>query len=513
MSIDSVALKDMLEWLKAKAFDAGVAVLEGYSAFAGLVRDHLADSGLVLGETAVDFVIGVALLLMLWGSVRLIRVLRSDRSGPHHESLHEATLYPRWLGLAAAVLFMAVLGAWSALAPLASASLALGVISPDGYRKTIQHLEGGIIRTIHVREGDVVKSGSPLIVLDDTQAKALDAALRERLLHLSAMEARLEAERTDAPAVSFPALHAFGSSQALQQVLASQRQLFSSRRAAYEGRTQVLEARIRQLDERNIGLREMISAEEEQISLIEEEIESAQHLLKTGLERKPRVLALRRARADVVALRASNRAKIAENEQAIGETRLQLLAIGEERQEKIGAELAEVRRTIAELKGQLPSREDILQRTVIRAPIDGTVMNLRVNTETGVVAPGQPLLDIVPDKGKLIIDARVRPTDVDRIKPSMSARVVLTAYRQRNLPLIHGRLRSISADALSDERTGASYFLAKVEVLPEDLKGLGDVKLVPGMPAEVMLMDGEQTLFAYLADPILESARRGLREK
>ncbi len=182
------------------------------------------------------------------------------------------------------------------------------------------------------------------------------------------------------------------------------------------------------------------------------------------------------------------------------------------RQEKIGAELADVRRLLAEIKGQMPSREDMLQRTVIRAPIDGTVMNVRVNTETGVVGSGQPLLDIVPVGNKLVIDARVRPTDIERIMPGMSARVVLTAYRQRNLPLVHGTLRSISADALADERSGLAYFLAKIEVPPEAMAGLDEVRLVPGMPAEVMLLDGQQSTFAYLLGPILDSARRSFRE-
>jgi HlyD family type I secretion membrane fusion protein len=465
-----------------------------------------------LGETAVFAVCGGMLALILTLVMGLLRSKAPRRTAPHPVTLGDMTRQPRRLGILAATLFVAVLGGWS-FAPLASAALAPGIISPDGHRKTVQHLEGGIIRAIHVREGDAVKAGAPLITLDDTKAKALDAELRERLLHLLATEARLEAERTDAAGIGFPAALIQEDSGELQQVLEGQRQLFLSRRAAHEGRVQILEARVRQLEEQNAGLRQMIAAEDEQLALIDEEIKAVQHLLEKGLERKPRVLALRRGRADVAAAKAANRAKIAENGQALGETRLQLLTLGEERQEKIGAELAELRGILAEIRGQLPSREDILDRTVIRAPIDGTVMNLRVNTESGVVGAGQPLLDIVPEGSQLIIDARVRPTDIERIAPGMSARVVLTAYAQRNLPLIHGTLRSISADVLEDERTGAAYFLAKVEVRPEELALLNEVRLVPGMPAEVMLMDGEQNALAYLLGPILDSARRSLREK
>ena len=224
------------------------------------------------------------------------------------------------------------------------------------------------------------------------------------------------------------------------------------------------------------------------------------------------MLELKRTRAEIVGQRAATRAKIAENAQAVSETRLQLLTLTKERQEAIESELAEVSRVLAELRGQMPSREDILRRTVIRAPIAGTVMNIHVTTEGGVIAPGAPILEIVPTGVNLVIDARVRPTDIERIVPGMSARVVLTAFRQRNLPQIHGNLRSVSADVLIDDRTGEHYFLAKVEMPDSEIARLEGVTLLAGMPAEVMVLDGERTLLAYLFRPILESSRRSLLE-
>ncbi len=458
---------------------------------------------LVLGGGAL-----AAAIFILW----LFRLLFPKRAIQPSATLAAMTRYPRWLGIAAFVLFVTVFAGWSTLAPLASAALAPGVISPDGYRKTVQHLEGGIIRSIHVKEGDQVQASDPLITLDNTRAKALDAEIRERLHHVLAAAARLEAERIGSEEITFPPLLLKGKSDDLQRVLEGQRQLLHSRQAAHEGRVQILKSRVLQLKEQNAGLRDVIAAEDEQLVLIEEEIEASLVLLEKGLERKPRLLALKRYRADITAKKASNRAKIAENEQAIGETELQLLTITEERQEKIGSELADTRRILAELKGQLPSREDILKRTVVRAPVTGTVMNMRVTTEKGVMEPGQPLLDIVPNDSGVVIDARVRPTDIERIRPGMSARVILTAYRQRTLPLIYGTLRSISADALVDDRTGESYFLGKVELAPEDIARLEDVKLLPGMPAEVMLLDSKQTLFSYLTSPIRDSIRRSFRE-
>ncbi|ARP68200.1 secretion protein HlyD (plasmid) [Mesorhizobium sp. WSM1497] len=502
----------MITWLGTQLSDISKVLQSAFIALVAAIHRQLAVYGVEPNDTVIMLAVSGATLLAIAVLIRLFRSGAASRRRGNAISLAGITRIPRRLGVVAMALFVLVLGGWSVFAPLASAALAPGIFSPDGHRKTIQHLEGGIIQTIHVREGDLVKAGTPLITLDDTRAKALNAELQERLLNLLASEARLEAERTGAVDISFPEEVFLKNSNRMQKIIDGQRQLFVSRRAAHQGRTQILDARVRQLQEQNTGLQEMIAAEDEQVALIDEEILGVQTLVDKGLERKPRVLALRRGRAEVTATKAANHAKIAEDEQEIGETRLQLVTLGEERQEKIGADLAEIRRVMAEIKGQLPSREDMLVRTVIRAPIDGTVMNLRVNTEAGVVAPGQPLLDIVPDGNHLVVDARVRPTDIERIRPGMSARVVLTAYRQRNLPLIHGKLRSISADAMADEKTGQLYFLAKVEVAPEDLAALREVKIVPGMPAEIMLMDGEQSVFAYLLSPILDSARRSLRE-
>jgi HlyD family type I secretion membrane fusion protein len=485
---------------------------DGWQVLHAVVRGYLTSAGLELSDTTITLALGGSVVLALAVIARVLRAKRATRNKGPAETLAAAIRGPKRLGYLAVGIFTIVFGGWSVFAPLASAVIAPGVISPDGHRKTIQHLEGGIIRSIHVREGETVTAGQPLITLDDTRARALDAEVRERLLHVVAAEARLEAEQTNAAEIGFPEILLRETSKELQQIVEGQRQLLSTRRATHLGRTQVLKARIRQVDEQNAGLREVIAAEDQQLALIDEEIVASQQLLEKGLERKPRVLALKRERADIAATQAANRARIAENKQAIGETRLQLLTINEERQEKISSELADARRITAELRAQLPSREDILERTVIRAPVAGTVMSVRATTESGVVGPGDPLLDIVPDDSQLIIDARVSPTDIERVRPGTSARVVLTAYRQRNLPLIHGRLRSISADAITDDRTGTSFFLAKVEVLTEDIARLEGIELIPGMPAEVMVLDGERSLFEYLLSPVLNSGRRSLLE-
>ncbi|WP_135450998.1 HlyD family type I secretion periplasmic adaptor subunit [Tabrizicola caldifontis] len=471
-------------------------------------------AGIDAGKQAAGLLVSLAFLVALLTAV-WIRGRRSRRSlgAGANGDLAALTRGAKRLGLVAAAVFVFVFGAWSIYAPLASAALAPGVISPDGYRRTVQHLEGGIIRAIHVREGDPVSAGDPLITLDDTAARSLDAEIRERYLHVLATEARLEAERTDAPEIVFPDVLLADDSPAMRQVIEGQRQLLASRRATLASRISILEARILQLGEQNAGLDQVIAAEEEQLALIDEEITAADDLLAQGLERKPRILALQRTRAEVAASIAMNRARIAQNAEAMGETRLQLLAVDEERREAIAGQLAEIRRVLAELRGQMPSRENMLERTVIRAPIAGRVMNLRATTGGGVIRPGEPIADIVPDEAHLMISARVQPHDIDRITPGMSARVILSAYNQRNMPQIHGRLQSISADAFVDERSGAAYFLAQIEVDPQDIEGLSHVQLVPGMPAEVMLLDGERSAMEYFLAPILESRRRSFLER
>jgi HlyD family type I secretion membrane fusion protein len=214
----------------------------------------------------------------------------------------------------------------------------------------------------------------------------------------------------------------------------------------------------------------------------------------------------------VVAQRAANRAQIAQNRQVIGETQMQLLALRDQVAETVSEDLSKVRGELAELTSQLASRDDVLARTVIAAPIAGTVMHVRVTTVSGIVKAGETILEIVPQTSKLVIDAQLRPIDIDTVFPGMPARVLLTAYRQRNLPQIHGVLRSVSADSLTDDRSGHSYFLAKVEVDRASLEALGDIRMLPGMPAEIMLLSGEQTLLDYIASPITASLDHSFRE-
>lgn len=453
-------------------------------------------------------VVACGVFLLLWLAFR-----RRRRAGAVDTiSLARMTRGPRLLGYGALLLLTAGFGGWSAMAPLAGTAIAPGVVSPDGHRKTIQHLEGGIIRGIHVREGDFVLAGTTLATLEDIQARARYEEIRERYTHVLAIEARLNAEAIDAPGIDFPSeLAALGSGGA-ERAMAGQEALLRSRRATLEGKERILGQRMKQLEEEITGLHQMIAAQDAQLALLDQEIAGVQQLYDKGLERLPRLLALQRAHADIGGAQAENRAKIARNGQEIGEAEMQLLTMRQQGKEKIDEDLTKVAAELAELRSQLPSREDILSRTTVQAPISGTVMNMRITTTTGVIKPGDPILDIVPADARLIIDAQVKPVDIDVVRPGMPARILLTAYLQHSLPQIHGTLRSISADRMVEEKSGTPYFLAKVEVDPSELERLDGVRLIPGMPAEVMILTGERTFLDYLLRPVLDSITKSFRE-
>ena len=486
----------------ASAADALRALLHGPFQQFGVTG--IADQILI-----ANVVLGVAIALAL---VTPLFVLRRRRRDVKNASLSAMTRGLRWKSYTAVFILIAVFGGWSVLAPLSSASIAFGVVSTDGSRKTIDHLEGGIVQTIHVAEGDHVTAGAPLFTLQNVQAMARYNEVFDRYRYLRAVEARLEAERAGLPEIAFPQELLDDKGPATGTLLASQAALFESRNNSFQGQLDILQQRILQLEEQNNGIREVIARRSEQVDLMGEEIASVTDLYERGLESYPRLLALKRGSAEILAEIASSKARIAENNERIGETELQLLMLRQQALETTNADLADVQMRLAEIQSQMPSRADILDRTIVRAPIDGVVMNVLVTTESGVVRPGEPMLEIVPDNTALIIDARIRPTDIERVQAGMEARVILTAYRQRGLPLIHGMLRSVSADRLQDSRTGESYFLAKVEVNPEDLARVEGVTLKPGMPAEVMVLDGQQTLLNYLLSPFIDSFNRSFRE-
>ena len=421
----------------------------------------------------------------------------------------------RWItfGLIMFVVIFLGFGSWAALAPLSSASMAPGIVKVDSNRKTVQHYEGGIIREILVRDGDHVKQGQVLVRLDDVDARADSSALHGQLDALRAREARLIAQRDGLDEIALPeTLVARSSEGDVAEIVDGQRRIFDDQARALNAEIAVLRQRIERF-------RAQIAAHEaenrslsQQLATLEEEHEAAAKLLADGFERRSRVLELERrvsaANGDI----AANEQRIIAVGEQIAETDLQIMSLREERDRAVSEELREVQTQAAELEQRIHKSDAQVGRKDLVAPRDGVVVNSRYFTSGGVIAPGDEVMQIVPAQDKLVIEARVKPLDIDVVRIGLPAAVRLVAFKQRSTPTLNGTVSRISADALRDERTGEFYFLASVEVPPEEMMHLPTVELYPGMPVEVAIVTGERTLFAYLAQPFTDSLAHAFRE-
>lgn len=415
---------------------------------------------------------------------------------------------PMTLAAFVAVLFLGGFMAWAALAPLESAAIAPGTLGVSGERKTVQHLEGGIVAGIAVAEGDAVAAGQTLIVLDDTQPRAALARLESERRSTEALEARLVAERDGLDAIAWPKrLRA----SADDGVLATQERIFAARKASFDNEIAILDQRVAQIREQAAGYEGHIAAQDREIALLSEEAGTVRSLVEKGLVPKPRLFALEREEAEVTGARARNRAQVARLEQAVGETRLRIVHLGNARMTDVTTELREVESRLADLNERLTAARDVLARTRVAAPVAGTVVGLGVFTRGAVIAPGQELMDIVPAGERLVVEARVVATDIDLLAVGLSAQVRLTAFSLLTTPPLDGHVTQVSADAFVDERTGASWYEARV-ALVADQPALEGLQLVPGMPAEVMIVTGVSTPLEYLLKPVLASMDRALRE-
>ena len=418
----------------------------------------------------------------------------------------------RRIGVLILVVTFGLFGGWAALAPLESAALAPGVVTVKNYRKTIQHLEGGIVRDIRVREGTSVTVGEPLLVLDDTQFRAERQLLRGQYLSLRALEARLVAERAGLQQVSYPrALLDDGDPWAAEAV-ASQDAVFNARRTARAGERAVLEQRVEQLQSQIAGIRAVYDSNLTLVASYENEMAELQVLRDKGFTGKQRLTEIERDHARVLGENAEALADIAANEIRIGETRLQILQLDKYQQTEIADQLGTTQADINDLAERLRVIEDKLARTVVRAPVSGVVLGMSVHTVGGVVAPGTTLLDIVPENQQLMVDAEVSPVDIDRVQQGTPARIRFSAFSSAVTPMVDGDVVSVSADRMRNPDTGMPYYLAQVEVMPPAAGEADDFLLVPGMPAEVLINTGYRTFLQYLLQPASNMVARSLIE-
>ncbi len=423
------------------------------------------------------------------------------------------------VGMFALLLFFGVFGLWSAIAPLNSAAVAGGHVILDSNRKTIQHLEGGIIKEILVKEGDKVKKGEALVRLDETAAQARLDLLSGQSIAARATEARLLAERDNREDIVFPddLLRLEQTHHAVvEENLDSQRRLFDSRRKNVEGQIAILHQKIEQFKKEIEGLKSQKNSADEQIGFLQEEIGAVRKLLASGNASKPRLLALERNKAAIDGERGDYVARISRSQQSIAEAEISMINLRNDFLNDVVGELRETQVQIADLEERIRASADTVVRINILAPISGVITGLKVHTLGGVIAPGEPIMDIVPQDDKLIVEAKVQPRDIDVVRAGLIARVRLSAYKSRKVPPVEGTVQQISADRFQDERTGEAYYLARIEISYDELdklKKLEEVELYPGMPADVLIVTGSRTFLSYMFTPLTDSLSHAFREQ
>ena len=417
-------------------------------------------------------------------------------------------------GYAAIILTFGIFGTWAATAPLASGVVASGVVSIEGNRKTVQHLEGGIVSKILVQEGDVVDEGDPLIELDQTHAKSDFTVWQTRLDTLRAQEARLIAASMGKDTIEFPEDLLNSDDQRVKTMVLLQQNVFDDQIKTRNGKIAILRTRIQQLEKSKIGHENQLAAIDRQIGSLDEELIRLNEGLKKGVVAANAIAAQNRVKFDLQVDRAAIESEISKNRESVAETELQILQTNQEFTEKAVNEYKQTRDELGEVEEKVRVAKNILDRTVIRAPLKGKVQALRVHTNNGVIRSGDPLMEIVPVDDDLIVHAQIRPIDIDNIQPDADVEVRFSAFSSKTTPAIFGKITVLSKDVIEPTNANqAPYYLAYVKVdekdIPDELKG----RLVAGMPADVIVSTGERTMAQYLTKPLIDTFHKSMKEK
>ena len=403
---------------------------------------------------------------------------------------------------------------WAAIAPLDEGVAAAGVVAIDTKRKTVQHLSGGIVKEVLVREGDEVNEGQSLIRLDSAVARANHESVRQRYLGLRAMQGRLQAEQTGAGSIAFhPDLQAAATDPLIRQQMQNQEQLFLTRRSLLRSDLQSIEESIQGQEGLLQAYSGMLENRRNQLRLINEELTNLRGLVKEGYAPRNRQMEMERLAAESSTAIADLQGNTVRARRAIGELRQRALSRQQEYRKEVETQLADVSREVLSDNEKLHAVTDDLARTEIKAPASGQVVGLAVQTVGGVVQPGQKLMDIVPKDAPLLLEARVAPHLIDRVHADLPVDVRFSSFAHSPQLVVDGKVVSISGDLLTEPQTNISYYLARVQVTPEGLKHLGKRQLQPGMPVEVIFKTGERSMLTYLLHPLTKRLAASMIEE
>ncbi len=423
----------------------------------------------------------------------------------------------RHMGIATVLTLFIGVGLWSVLAPLDSAAIGPGVIVLENHRVAIDHLEGGIVQEVRAREGQLVKKGDLLLTLQDVQPRAQLEQVKGQWFVALAREARLIAQRDGLARVSFPAtLLANAGDPRAADAMRLQDQTFRVGQRALQHEITLYERQIAQLREKAIGLREQRIMRERLVDSFEKERADFEALARESYTERQRVREMERNLAMNDGQRISLSADLASTGVEISATEIKILQAVQTFQREVAKELAEVQTELFALQEKVRGLEDTAKRTLVIAPQDGVVHALSVHAPGEVLKPAAHILDIVPGNDRLVVEARLSPQDIDQLQVGQTAEVRFTAFKQRDMPKIEGRLATLSADRMIEDAGGMKqpYYLGRVEITPDGRRQLENLKLqlVAGMPADVLVKTGERTVWQYLTAPLTEMVGRSMKE-
>ncbi|MCK1715419.1 MULTISPECIES: HlyD family type I secretion periplasmic adaptor subunit [unclassified Bradyrhizobium] len=435
---------------------------------------------------------------------------KGGQDGAPSDSIRHVAL-AGWLIIA---VFFGGIGTWALTAPLNGAVVASAVVKIDGNRKSLQHLDGGIVKELHVREGERVLAGDLLIVLDETQTRAEYEVLTQQYAMLRATEVRLLTELDHRSDLVLPSdLKARSEYPYFTSVWNGQLSQFESRRASLEGQGSVIREKINQLRSQIVGAEAQVKSFSDQISSVRNEAKEIAPLVERGLIARPRILQLERTAYGLEGQIADTNANIAKLRQAIAEQEQQISQLDNDRMTDVSKDLRDTQARLLEVIPKALSAKAIMGRMEIRAPYTGRVVGLNVFSVGGVIQRGDKILDIVPDEELLTIEAQVAVEDISDVHPNTRAEVHLTAYKQRIVPIIHGDVIQVSADRLTDPKTNSPYYTAFVRIDRDELTTMPNIQLYPGMPATVMIPTVQRTAFEYIVGPLVMSFNQSFRQK
>jgi membrane fusion protein, type I secretion system len=408
------------------------------------------------------------------------------------------------------------IGGWATTMQLSGAVIGQGAVVVDSNVKKVQHATGGIVGELRVRDGDRVEPGDILIRLDETQTLANATIVTKSLDELLARQARLEVERDGGEQIVFPKVlleRTKDSNSEAGRAIAAERTLFDLRRLSRNGQKAQLKERKAQLQDEIKGYSGQTEAKEKEVDFIHQELDGVRTLWQKNLVPITRLTALERDSARLEGERSQLGGMIAQAKGKIAEIELQIIQIDQDLRTEVGKDLIETRSKLSELTERKTAAVDQLNRIDIRAPQSGRVHQLSVHTVGGVITPGEQIMLIVPDADALAVEVKITPRDIDQVYVGQTATMRFAAFNQKTTPEIDGEVGVVSADLTQEQRTGASYYTARILLRPEELAKFGSAKLVPGMPVDVFIKTPARTALSYLIKPLQDQAERALKER